>query len=93
MYMPGPDQAVWRYDLISDHLERVPGTEGALGVVVGTGGRLLWPLVANEGKSASLWTAQQGQAVSVVNRVDMAHFYYGQFYWDQVFDWWHPHGR
>jgi hypothetical protein len=86
MDLPGEEQAIWRLDRKTGDLRKVPGTEGSLGLKVGRRGQALWP--RGDGKSAALWTARNGEAIPVVNRIDMGSVYYGQFDWAGVFDWW-----
>ncbi len=86
MYQPAREQAIWRWNPGSGKQAAVPGTGDALGVEVGRGGQLLWP--RGDGKQASLWTVEQGEPKQVIAHMDFSNYYYGQFYWDSMFDWW-----
>lgn len=91
MFQPAKEQAIWVYDVKAGSQGAVPGTANALGVRVGARGHLLWP--KGDGKTASLWTPAPGGAVQVVGAIDFPSYYYGQFSWGEVFDWWsgqHP---
>lgn len=86
MFQPAAEQAIWRLTLATGQQQAVAGTDGALGVRAAAKGQLLWP--KGDGKRASLWTESQGAPVQVLGDVDFASWYYGQFYWDAIYDWW-----
>lgn len=88
MDMPLVDQAIWALDTATNRATKVPGSNGGMAPRWGAGGGLLWAKLAGQ-QGQLLYTPGGGSPPkTVVDRVDQPNWYYGQWYWQQVFDWW-----